>query len=149
MRVRTEKHSTKTPNRRSAGSVADARSLERACRFTAGRALGALPRSVSEKTLTADRVPGQSARKVSWLFTGQVEVKEGAPEALPMMISVNVNTQWVSLKRAACAQRTGPARLRRSAALCGSSCRALQCRRVSSVKWQRWCSSPVVAESSC
>ena len=61
------------------------------------------PRVEIEKTLTADRVPGQSARKVSWLFKGQVDVKEGAPEALPVMISVNANTQWVSFKRAACA----------------------------------------------
>ena len=53
------------------------------------------PRVEIEKTLTADRVPGQSARKVSWLFKGQVDVKEGAPEALPVMISVDANTQWV------------------------------------------------------
>ena len=109
------------------------RNLERARRFLAGGALGALPRKVGGKTLTVDRVPGQSARKVSWLSTGLVDIKEGALAALPMMTSVNANTQWVSFKRAACAQRTRPERLRRGAAFCGSSCLALQCRRVSSV----------------
>ena len=98
-----------------------------------GELFGALPRKVGGKTLTVDRVPGQSARKVSWLSTGLVDIKEGALAALPLMTSVNANTQWVSFKRAACAQRTRPERLRRGAAFCGSSCLALQCRRVSSV----------------
>ena len=48
-----------------------------------GGALRAPPRWVIGKTLTVNRVPWQSARKVSWLFSGQVEIKEGARRALP------------------------------------------------------------------
>ena len=122
---------------------------ERVALSLAGGALRALPRWVIGKTLTVNRVPWQSARKVSWLFSGQVEIKEGALAALPRRASVNATTHWVRFQRAACAQRTRPECLRRSAAFCGSSCLALQCRRVSSNQWQRWRSSPSVAWMSC
>ena len=44
----------------------------------AGGALRALPRWLIGKTLTVNRVPWQSARKVSWLLAGQVDPL-GAP----------------------------------------------------------------------